>query len=85
MAALFRVVTSVLAAAVASSVLFAALVLLPFLAMMLLYGTQQVLDAPAHGGAYFLLSIPVSGAAALFAFFFLSVFFYRRLSARLVS
>jgi hypothetical protein len=46
------------------------------------HGTQDVEDAPAHGGAILLLTMPFAGVLSLFGFFILMGVIYRRLSSR---
>jgi Na+-driven multidrug efflux pump len=53
---------------------------LPVWAMMLIYGRQNVQDAPGHGGVILLATLPIAGVLALFCFFILTPLVYRRLS-----
>jgi predicted outer membrane lipoprotein len=55
---------------------------LPMWIMILLYGRRGVQDAPAHGGAILLATLPIAGVLSLCAFCILTPVFYRRLSAR---
>lgn len=55
-------------------------VFLPMWAMMLVYGRQNVQDAPGHGGIILLLTLPIAGILALVGFAFLTPALYRRFS-----
>jgi hypothetical protein len=57
-------------------------VFLPMWAMMLVYGRQDVQDAPGHGGIVLLLTLPIAGVLALGGFVFFTPALYRRFSAR---
>lgn len=55
---------------------------LPMWVMVLLYGRQDVQDAPAHGGLILLATLPIAGVLSLGAFCILTPVVYRRLSTR---
>jgi hypothetical protein len=55
-------------------------VLLPVWSMILIYGRQQVQDAPAHGGVILFLTIPAVGLMVLVGMFPFGAFVYRKLS-----
>jgi hypothetical protein len=57
-------------------------VFLPMWAMMLVYGRQNVQDAPGHGGIILLLTLPIAGILALGGFVWLTPVLYRRLCTR---
>ncbi len=55
-------------------------VFLPMWAMTLVYGRQDVQDAPGHGGLVLLLTLPIAGVLAVVGFVFLAPALCRRLS-----
>ena len=55
-------------------------VFLPMWAMVLVYGRQNVQDAPGHGGIVLLLTLPIAGVLALCGFLVLTPALYRRFS-----
>ena len=55
-------------------------VFLPMWAMMLIYGRQNVQDAPAHGGIILLATLPIAGMLSLCGFCVLTPRVYSRLS-----
>jgi hypothetical protein len=57
-------------------------VFLPMWTMVSHYGTHDVEDAPAHGGAILLLTTPIAGVLSLCTFCILTAVIYRRLSSR---
>lgn len=57
-------------------------VLLPVWAMILVYGRQNVQDAPAHGGIILFVTVPITGVLAACGFFLLVPLVYHRLSSR---
>jgi hypothetical protein len=74
---------AVLNAALISILAFVVLgLLVPMGMAWALHGQQAVCDAPAHGGAVFLLTIPLVGTLSLPALVFLAITFYRKLSER---
>lgn len=78
--AVLRGFGATLVSAVISTIGFLLLgVFLPMWAMMLIYGRQNVQDAPAHGGIILLATLPIAGVLALCGFFVLTPIVYRRL------
>jgi hypothetical protein len=51
----------------------------PMTTLMLIYGKQEVQDAPAHGGAILFLTAPAAGFGAFIFFFFAVIFVYKKL------
>ena len=81
MTAVLRGFGATLVSAVISTIGFVLLgVFLPMWAMMLIYGRQNVQDAPGHGGIILLATLPIAGVLALCCFFILTPLVYRRLS-----
>jgi hypothetical protein len=79
--AVLRGFGATLVSAVISTIGFMLLgVFLPMWAMMLIYGRQNVQDAPAHGGIILLATLPIAGVLALCGFLVLTPLVYRRLS-----
>jgi len=75
-----RAVCSAVVALILSFALFITLGLLPLLLQYVMHGFKYVYDAPAHGGAILLLSIPVSATLSVGAFVFLVSRLYRIIS-----
>ena len=81
MTAILRGFGATLVTAAISTIGFVLLgVFLPVWAMMLIYGQQNVQDAPAHGGVILLVTLPIAGVLALCGFFVLTPLVYRKLS-----
>jgi hypothetical protein len=79
--AVLRGFGAILVSAIISTIGFVLLgVFLPVWAMILIYGRQNLQDAPAHGGVIFLATVPIAGALALCGFLVLRPRVYRRLS-----
>ena len=57
-------------------------VLLPICAMIAIYGRGAVQDAPAHGGAVLLVTVPLAGIMSVLAFLILAIMLYRAMSKR---
>ena len=55
-------------------------VILPVLAMLLLYGRQAVQDSPAHGATILFLTLPIAGSMSLVAVGVLTIVFYEKFS-----
>jgi hypothetical protein len=69
-----------LVAAISTAVLFVfAGVLLPIWTLFAIYGSQSVQDAPAHGGAILLLSVPIAGLISIPVFIYIAAKVYGRL------
>jgi len=81
-AVVLRGVGAALLAAVISMLGFLLVgVFLPMWTMVSHHGTQDVEDAPAHGGAILLLTMPFAGVLSLCTFCILTAVIYRRLLA----
>jgi hypothetical protein len=57
-------------------------VALPVWIMMIIYGRQDLQEAPAHGGMMILATAPIAGFASIPIFLFLTDALYRKLSRR---
>ena len=79
--AVLRGFGAALTSAVISAIGFVLLgVFVPMGAVMLIYGRQNVQDAPAHGGIILLATLPIAGLVALCGFFILTPLMYQRFS-----
>lgn len=81
---MFSILRGLIAVFFAGVISFTAFLLvgafLPMWAMMLVFGKQNVQDAPGHGSAVLLLTLPAAGILALMGFALLVPKLYRRLS-----
>ncbi|HZI51393.1 MAG TPA: hypothetical protein VFE29_06185 [Terriglobia bacterium] len=57
-------------------------VIVPIGAMLLIYGRQEVDDAPGNGGIILFLTVPFAAMVAFIGVFPLTFFFYRKISKR---
>lgn len=73
-----RIALSILFSFVASVVAFLLIAVTPFFMEEHWYGVQSVYESPAHGGAIFLLTVPLAGFVSIPMVVFLSFWIYRK-------
>jgi len=79
-AALARLVLACIGSLTLSAVAFVLMNVLPIWGMFLVYGEENVMDAPAHGGVILFLTVPVSGMIAAVLFVFSASFLYHKMA-----
>ncbi len=75
------------AAALLSGVVVIAMVVLvgialPIWTMLLIYGTRNVQDAPAHGGIILLITVPIAALLGVPLFLFMTAFLFKKLDGQ---